>query len=264
MALSAISLTPFSLPSSLKSNPKLHRCVCSRAFKALNSNNGKSHLISSPSLSNQQTLESSFGFDTKHQAQILTLSELLEKSNVTPISVNGDLNIPITGIKNDSRKVTAGDVFVSCFGYKTNGHLYIKDAIRRGAVAVVVSEGMDVDDSFRFDAVTVVVKNTNAITPVLASTFYNNPSKSMMVIGITGTNGKTTTTYLVRSLLNAISMKTGMLGSVGYYIDGGNENQLEASNTTPDSVSVQELMAKMVCPCKYTTFHFNPVHILLP
>ncbi|KAH7663027.1 UDP-N-acetylmuramoylalanyl-D-glutamate-2,6-diaminopimelate ligase protein [Dioscorea alata] len=246
MALSAISLTPFSLPSSLKTNPKLHCFVCSHAFKPLNSSNAKPHLVSSPSLSNQQKLGSSFGFDTKHQAQTLTLTELLEKSNVTPVLVHGDLSIPITGIKNDSRKVIAGDVFISCFGYKTNGHLYIKDAVRRGAVAVVVSEGMEVDDSFSFNAVIVVVKNTNAITPVLASTFYNNPSKSLKVIGITGTNGKTTATHLVRSLLNALSMKTGMLGTVGYHVDGGNKNQLEASNTTPDSVSVQELMAKMV------------------
>ncbi|KAJ0970168.1 hypothetical protein J5N97_023045 [Dioscorea zingiberensis] len=181
----------------------------------------------------------------EHQVQTLTLAKLLEKGGVTLISVCGDLQVPITGIKNDSRKVIAGDVFVSCFGYKTNGHLYINDAIRRGAVAVVISEGMEVDELLDCKTV-VVVKNTNEITPVLAATFYNNPSKSLKVIGITGTNGKTTTAHLVQSLLNALAVKTGMLGSVGYYVDGENKNKLEAPNTTPDAVTVQELMAKMV------------------
>ncbi|XP_029123374.1 UDP-N-acetylmuramoyl-L-alanyl-D-glutamate--2,6-diaminopimelate ligase MurE homolog, chloroplastic isoform X2 [Elaeis guineensis] len=172
-----------------------------------------------------------------------TLAELMDESRVRPVSLYGDLEVLITGIQNDSRKVTPGDLFVCCLGCKTDGHLYLMDAVSRGAIAVVASKDVNLDEIQGCRAL-VMVENTDSILPVLAATFYKHPSKRMSVIGITGTNGKTTTSHLVKAIFEAMSLRTGMLGTIGYYIHG--DTQLEAPNTTPDAVMVQKLMAKMV------------------
>ncbi|MQM06446.1 hypothetical protein Taro_039270 [Colocasia esculenta] len=172
-----------------------------------------------------------------------TLAELLAESGVVPVSVLGDLDVLVTGIQHDSRGVNAGDLFVCCVGSKTDGHLYLGEAGKRGAVAAVSSKETDMEATLGCRAL-VIVEDTDAVLPVLAASFYGKPSKNMSVVGITGTNGKTTTAHLVRSVYEAMTVKTGMLGTVGYYIHG--KGQLEASHTTPDAVMVQKLMAKMV------------------
>uniref|UniRef100_A0A1D1YU96 UDP-N-acetylmuramoyl-L-alanyl-D-glutamate--2,6-diaminopimelate ligase MurE homolog, chloroplastic n=1 Tax=Anthurium amnicola TaxID=1678845 RepID=A0A1D1YU96_9ARAE len=173
----------------------------------------------------------------------MTLAKLLEESRVVPVSVHGDLGVAITGIQHDSREVTLGDLFVCCVGSKTDGHFYMSEADKRGAVAVVTSKGINIGEALGCKAL-VIVEDTNAVLPVLAASFYGNPSKGMSVVGITGTNGKTTTAHLIRRVYEAMRFKTGMLGTVGYYIHGN--SQLEAPHTTPDAVMVQKLMARMV------------------
>ncbi|XP_073012708.1 UDP-N-acetylmuramoyl-L-alanyl-D-glutamate--2,6-diaminopimelate ligase MurE homolog, chloroplastic-like [Typha latifolia] len=173
----------------------------------------------------------------------MTLAELLHESGVCPVSMYGDLGVSITGVQNDSRKVCPGDLFICCIGRETDGHLYIMDAIEKGTVAVISCNEIHLDEIPSCAAV-VVVENTNSLLPVLAAAFYKNPSKRMGVVGITGTNGKTTTAHLVRAIHEAMGLRTGMLGTVGYYIHGN--TQLEAPNTTPDAAMVQKLMAKMV------------------
>lgn len=173
----------------------------------------------------------------------MTFAELVDESGVAPVSVYGDMEVSITGVQNDSRKVMPGNVFVCSAGYKTNGHCYVAEAIERGAVAVVASRELGINKTLACKAL-LVVEDTNSVLPVLAATFYGHPSKSLRVIGITGTNGKTTTAHLVRAVSEAMGKKTGMLGSVGYYVLG--DHRLEAPNTTPDAVMVQEMMAKMV------------------
>lgn len=172
-----------------------------------------------------------------------TLAKLMDESRVRPVSLYGDLEVLITGIQNDSRKVTPGDLFVCCRGCKTDGHLYLIDAVSRGAVAVVASKDVNLDEIQGCRAL-VMMENTDSVLPVLAATFYKHPSKRMSVIGITGTNGKTTTSHLVKAIFESLSLRAGMLGTIGYYIHG--DTQLEAPNTTPDAVMVQKLMAKMV------------------
>ncbi|XP_077241906.1 ALBINO OR PALE-GREEN 13 [Tasmannia lanceolata] len=185
----------------------------------------------------------------KSRAQILepkfkmTLAELLDESRVVPLSVYGNLEVLISGIQHDSREVSSGDLFVCCVGMKTDGHLYLSEADKRGAVAVVASKEIDIDETLGCRAL-VIVEDTNSVLPVLASSFYQHPSKSMSVIGITGTNGKTTTSYLIKAMYEAMALRTGMLSTVAYYIYG--DNQLEAPKTTPDAVMVQKLMAKML------------------
>ncbi|KAJ0966668.1 hypothetical protein J5N97_023585 [Dioscorea zingiberensis] len=172
-----------------------------------------------------------------------TLSELLEASGVTPLSIHGDLETHITGIQIDSRNVSSGDLFICCVGKKADGHRFASEAVSKGAVAIVASKDLNLDELPGCRAV-VMVGDSNAVLASLAASFYRNPSTRMPVVGITGTNGKTTTAHLIKSVYEAMGMKTGMLSTVGYFIDG--ENQSEVPNTTPDAVTVQRLMAKMV------------------
>ncbi|KAA8522416.1 hypothetical protein F0562_013223 [Nyssa sinensis] len=173
----------------------------------------------------------------------MTLAELLDESKVVPVSVYGNLEVVITGIQHDSRVVEPGDLFVCCVGRRTDGHLYLTEADKRGAVAVVASKEIDIEETLGCKAL-VIVEDTNSVLPALAASFYGYPSKNMSVIGITGTNGKTTTAYLIKAMYEAMGLRTGMLSTVAYYVHG--DNKLESPNTTPDAVLVQKLLAKMV------------------
>ncbi|KAM7256494.1 hypothetical protein ACFE04_012235 [Oxalis oulophora] len=173
----------------------------------------------------------------------MSLAELLDESKVVPVSVYGDLDVQIKGIQHDSRLVSAGDLFLCCVGRKTDGHLYLSEADKRGAVAVVASKEIDIEQTLGCKAL-VIVEDTNQVLASLAAAFYRFPSKNMAVIGITGTNGKTTSAYLIKGMYEAMGVRTGMLSTVAYYIHG--DNKLESPNTTPDAVLVQNLMAKMV------------------
>lgn len=199
------------------------------------------------------SLDSSFDLDFDSYGKIkarivepkfkMTLAELLDESKVVPVSVYGNLEIEIIGIQHDSRLVSSGDLFVCCVAQKTDGYLYLTEADKRGAVAVVASEEIDIEETLGCKAL-VIVEDTSAILPALAASFYRYPSTNMAVIGITGTYGKTTTAYLIRSMYEAMGLRTGMLSSVAYYVHG--DNKLESPNTTPDAVLVQNLMAKML------------------
>lgn len=173
----------------------------------------------------------------------MSLAELLDESKVVPISVYGDLEVEISGISHDSRVVESGDLFVCCVGKKTDGHSYLSEADKRGAVAVVASKEIDIEGTLGCKAL-VLVEDTSVVLASLAASFFRHPSRIMSVIGVTGTNGKTTTSHLIKSMYEAMGLRTGMLSTVGYYIHG--DNKLESSKTTPDSVLVQKLMAKMV------------------
>ncbi|XP_050378698.1 UDP-N-acetylmuramoyl-L-alanyl-D-glutamate--2,6-diaminopimelate ligase MurE homolog, chloroplastic [Argentina anserina] len=173
----------------------------------------------------------------------MSLADLLDESKVVPISVYGDLEVEITGIQHDSRVVSAGDLFVCCVGRKTDGHLYLSEAIKRGAVAVVASKEIYMEESLGCKAL-VIVDDSNEVLPALAASFYRHPSKNMSVIGITGTNGKTTSAFLIKGMYEAMGLRTGMLSTVAYYVHG--DNKLESPDTTPDAVLVQNMMAKML------------------
>lgn len=202
---------------------------------------------------NVDSIESAFEFDFdnygKSKVRIvegkfrMTLAELLDESKVVPVSVSGDLEVEITGIQHDSRIVTSGDLFVCCVGRKTDGHLFLSEADKRGAVAVVASKEIDIEDTLGCKAL-VIVEDTNAVLAALAASFYKRPSSKMAVIGITGTYGKTTTTCLVKSLYEAMGLRTGMFNSVASYVHG--DNKLELGGAELDAVLVQNLLAKMI------------------
>lgn len=211
--------------------------------------------MSDADLSDLSTFDIDFDEYGKTKARIvdpkfkMTLAELLDESKVVPVSVYGNLEVEITGVQHDSRLVESGDLFVCCVGRKTDGHLYLSEADKRGAVAVVASKEIDIEDTLGCKAL-VIVEDTSAVLASLAASFYRYPSQSMSVIGITGTNGKTTTAYLIKGIYEAMGLRTGMLSTVAYYVHGDNKlepsNTLDPSSTTPDAVSVQKLMAKMV------------------
>ena len=155
-------------------------------------------------------------------------------------TVLGRLPDAVTGLAYDSRAVTAGDLFVAVPGLKQDGRLFIPEALVRGA-ALVVTEGSDPLPGT--DQGRVLVPSVREALARLADAFFEHPSGTLTVVGITGTNGKTTTSYLVEALLRARGMGTGVVGTIQYRI--GDET-VPAGQTTPEAVELQRLLARMV------------------
>jgi UDP-N-acetylmuramoyl-L-alanyl-D-glutamate--2,6-diaminopimelate ligase len=147
--------------------------------------------------------------------------------------------IDVRGVAYDSRQVKPGDVFVALKGLKAAGADFAADAIRRGAVAVVADRPAESPTSVPW----IVVADARAAMAEIAAEFYGHPSRSMQVVGITGTNGKTTTAYLLRAVFESAGRKCGLLGTVTYSV--GNA-ELPASRTTPEAPDVQRMFRQMV------------------
>lgn len=154
-----------------------------------------------------------------------------------PLGSDGDRQV--LGVAYDSRQVAPGFLFVAIKGFKTDGHLYVSEAIKRGAVAVVLQDEVQVPPGvFR-----VFTRDTRKILPQLAARFYDYPARKMKVVGVTGTNGKTTTTNLVDAIFREHGLVTGLVGTIHNRI--GNR-VLEVEHTTPESSDLQRLLAEMV------------------
>jgi UDP-N-acetylmuramoyl-L-alanyl-D-glutamate--2,6-diaminopimelate ligase len=147
--------------------------------------------------------------------------------------------LDVHGIAYDSRHVQPGDVFVALKGLKAAGADFATDAIRRGAVAVVADRPADAATPVPW----ITVPDARAALATLASELYGHPSRSMQVVGITGTNGKTTTAYLLRAVFESAGKKCGLIGTVTYSV--GDEEQ-PASRTTPEAPDVQRMFRQMV------------------
>jgi UDP-N-acetylmuramoyl-L-alanyl-D-glutamate--2,6-diaminopimelate ligase len=145
----------------------------------------------------------------------------------------------VQGLKYDSRQVQKGDLFVALRGLKATGADFAQDAIGRGAVAVVSDSPATETPAVPW----VVVEDARHAMAVLADEFYEHPSESMTVVGITGTNGKTTTAYLLQSIFEAAGMKSGLLGTVAYRVG---DEEISSSRTTPESPDVQRMFRLMV------------------
>ncbi|MFH1282915.1 MAG: UDP-N-acetylmuramoyl-L-alanyl-D-glutamate--2,6-diaminopimelate ligase [bacterium] len=160
------------------------------------------------------------------------------------LSVKHSNNNEITGIKADSRKISRGDIFVAIIGEHHDGASFIKDAISKGAAAVLIDKKQYSKDKFH-SINTVPILSTSSLSSVmatLANRVYDNPSKKMNVVGITGTNGKTTVCYLLESVFKAIGKNTGVIGTINYRY--GNKI-VAAPNTTPQSADLQSLLKEM-------------------
>ena len=153
-------------------------------------------------------------------------------------------NLDIKGISHDSRKVKPGDIFVAIPGAKTDGHNFIPDAIQRGALAIVSNTKLNLFTLIPY----IRVAEPRKALALISNHFFGYPSKRMRVIGITGTNGKTTTAYLLKSILEKAGNRTGMLGTIEYIIpasQGGGERCIRADVTTPESYDLQSFFADM-------------------
>ena len=166
-------------------------------------------------------------------------------AGIEGLKARGDLNIDIQNIERDSRKVTNGTLFVAIKGFETDGHEFINKAIENGASAVMVEEGFDVKNAGIPENVTIIVaQNTRYSLAICACNFYKNPSKKFKLVGITGTKGKTTTSFMVKKILEEAGQKVGLIGTIAKYI--GDKCLGESDRTTPDSLELQQLFAQMV------------------
>lgn len=157
--------------------------------------------------------------------------------NIPNARVYGDSDVEITHITNNSRECVEGSLFVAVRGFQTDGHKYIKSAVENGASAVLCEE---YDEGL--DIVQVVSDNSRVSESLAAAQFYSNPSESFKLVGITGTNGKTTVTYLVKSILEYANLKVGLIGTNQNMIG---DEIIETSRTTPDSIELQSIFARM-------------------
>lgn len=167
----------------------------------------------------------------------MKLAEIIK--TVKPLAVEGPLDQEISGITYDSRRVMPGNLFVAFRGERTDGHRFVEAAIDRGAAAVVLER----DTGFNPRATRIKVSDSRRSMAQVSAQFYNHPSQSLKVVGITGTNGKTTTAFMVRAIMEAAGFPCGLLGTVQYQIG---QRVIPATRTTPESVEIQEMMSEML------------------
>ncbi len=165
--------------------------------------------------------------------------------HINPVKVIGSNQLEVNGLAINSKLVQPGYVFVALKGTNVDGHKFIANAIELGAT-VVVCENIPADTG---NATFVQVKDCSLAAGLAADAFYNHPSSKMRVVGVTGTNGKTTTATLLYQLYQQAGFKTGLISTVQNHID---TQVLESTHTTPDAISVQSLLAKMAeAGCEY-------------
>lgn len=174
----------------------------------------------------------------------MKLSKLL--TNVKPIACKGDVDIEIKGVNIDSRKIENGHLFIAMKGTQVDGHKFISKAIELGAVAILLEDMPEVLD----DKVTYIqVASTEEDAGKVATMFYGDPSHKLKLVGVTGTNGKTTIATLLYRMFREFGYKVGLLSTVCNYI---NDEEYPASHTTPDPIELNCLLDKMVDEgCEY-------------
>lgn len=155
-------------------------------------------------------------------------------------TVIGNENEKVSGIAYRSDRVSEGDAFFCIVGTKVDGHSFAQDAIDRGAKVLVVERKVYLADAT--DVTEVVVSDTRKAMAAAASNFHDHPSKAFDLVGVTGTNGKTTTTYLVEHIAQVAGRRAGVIGTVGIRVDGVQE---KSDHTTPESSDLQRLFAQM-------------------
>ncbi len=165
-----------------------------------------------------------------------TIQEMLK--DLAVLQTEGDLSRAVAGVQYDSRQVGPGDIFVAMAGLEADGHRFVAQAVERGAVAVVCSQAK-IDTG---SAAMIRVAETRSALARLAAKFWDHPSAHMELLGITGTNGKTTLTYLWESMAQAAGLNPGVIGTTGVRYAGQSQ---ELAHTTPEAPDLQRLLAQM-------------------
>ena len=174
----------------------------------------------------------------------MKLNELLK--NITPIRIIGNDDVEITGVNIDSRRIKTGHFFVAMKGTQVDGHQFIGKAIELGAISVLCE---DLPKVLQEGITYVQVESTEDAVGKVATLFYGDPSHKLKLVGVTGTNGKTTIATLLYNMFRKFGHKVGLLSTVCNYID---DVEVPADHTTPDPIELNELLAKMVeAGCEY-------------
>lgn len=181
----------------------------------------------------------------------MILENIIKNCGVTGIA--GDYRREISSICIDSRKATPGSMFIAVKGHGTDGHQFIASAIKAGAAAIMFEDRQALESQVNVNANTdvtfVEVKNSRHASALAAADFYGNPSRELTLVGITGTNGKTTTVTLLYNLFRGLGYKCGLLSTIANYVG---DKCLETANTTADPLTINELMRQMVDEgCKF-------------
>lgn len=174
----------------------------------------------------------------------MKLAELL--NGIKSIQVTGEiLNKEVSGIEYDSRKVKKNSLFVAIKGFNVDGHLFVQDALSKGAVAVIFEDNHSIpEDLFKHrNAVKILVSDSRTALAEVSNFFYSQPSRNLDLFGITGTNGKTTVSYLIKNILEEAGIKTGLLGTISNYVG---DVRTVSKLTTPESNNLNDLLFQMV------------------
>ena len=161
------------------------------------------------------------------------------------IKAKGSVDLEIKGIEKNSKEVKEGYMFVAIKGFSVDGHKFIAGAIENGATAVMVEEGCDLKALNIPENVTILmVPDTRKALAICSSNFYGNPSAQLKLIGVTGTKGKTTTTFMIKEILEKAGKKVGLIGTIATYING--KRIKDSDRTTPESLELQQTFRQMV------------------
>lgn len=161
------------------------------------------------------------------------------------LKVRGNLEIEIGGLDKDSRNIGKGDLFIAVKGFTADGHEYVETAISQGATAVMLEEGVSTEliKKIPKEVTVIVAKDTRYALAICSCNFYGNPSRKFKLIGVTGTKGKTTTTFMIKKILEKAGKKVGLIGTIATYI--GEEKLEDSDRTTPESNKLQAIFARM-------------------
>ncbi len=185
----------------------------------------------------------------------MNFSDIIKKSEI--INIFGSEDPEIKDICYDSRKVIRNSFFVCLRGVNFDGHKFIEEAIEKGAVAVAVEENSVISKELSEKAIFVVVKDTRKFLAEVSVNFFGHPAEKLKTIAITGTKGKTTTSVMIKSILEESGHKVGLIGTLGIIIG---ENKIESDNTTPESYEIQKSFRNMVdSGCEYAVFEASSI-----
>ena len=175
--------------------------------------------------------------------RITKLTDLLK--NVDYELVKGSLDVEISDVKDDSRKVEQDDMYIAKVGASSDGHKYIPDVIKKGAKVIVIEKDMDIQE----DVTVIKVKSSREAMAEISAAYFNYPAKELTVIGITGTAGKTSTSTILKRMIEADGKKAGLIGTIGAFIG---KRKITLHNTTPENYEIQKLFREMCDEeCKY-------------
>ena len=169
----------------------------------------------------------------------MNIRDIIKNSDLIK-AVFGRTDIDIAGISNDSRGIKRGYLFAARKGVNIDSNIYIDEAVSKGASAILTDDAEIAERLKDKDVVIITAKNALKAYAVISKNFFDNPAEKLKIAGVTGTNGKTTTTFLIKSILTAAGSKTSLIGTIDYEIGGGSA---PSKNTTPDALELNGMFA---------------------